>query len=254
MAKILPAKLQPPARAISRSHRPKPAGGASGYQKYRACLRWDFGFTCPFCLQHETDIVPRGAEGTGLTTVEHRELQKDKVDARNDYENCIYACRFCNRDRHIAPLLDPAGRALLDPTRHAWAHHFELRDDELVPFPNDRDAQYTWDSYKPDQPRKVAARRSRREKISGALEKLRVDRKREKQLLAIAARLGPSPDAEELFNQAQEVRGARRKLVNELLQTYPLVPTDAPTTCHCKQKPDQTPPKWLTEQALTPRI
>jgi hypothetical protein len=46
--KILPPATQPPRQPTIRRHEPKPAQGEEGYQAYRPCLRWEFGFTCAF--------------------------------------------------------------------------------------------------------------------------------------------------------------------------------------------------------------
>lgn len=214
MAKILPAEASPPPVAIERRHAPKTAGGKKGYQRYRNCLRWDFGFTCPFCLQHEADIEPRGVEGTGNTTVEHRQLQKDEEDdtTRNEYGNCLYACKYCNRDRHIADLVDTNGRVLLDPTQVVWSEHFELRNDQLVAVAGDPNADYTVESYKPNQPRKVTARRSRRKRITQALDNLAGARERERQLIEIASRQKNVDDRRTLIQHARALRSAREQL------------------------------------------
>jgi hypothetical protein len=59
MRKILPPVTQPWPQVIVRQHKPPEAK----YKTYRACLRWEFGFSCAFCLLHETDLMPCGAEG-----------------------------------------------------------------------------------------------------------------------------------------------------------------------------------------------
>lgn len=64
--KILPPVTLPPRQPTTRRHEPKAAFGAEGYQAYRACLRWEFGFTCSFCLMHEADLTGgRAVEGLG---------------------------------------------------------------------------------------------------------------------------------------------------------------------------------------------
>lgn len=64
--KILPPTTQPPLQAIERRHRPKKS---RRWSDYRACLRWDFAFTCGFCLLHEVDLFgSEGGEGLGGTS------------------------------------------------------------------------------------------------------------------------------------------------------------------------------------------
>ena len=71
---ILPPTTAPRG-PIRRVHRPKQYAGKRGYEKYRRCLRWEFGFTCSFCLLHESDfhvgLAAIPAAGSGLFTIEH---------------------------------------------------------------------------------------------------------------------------------------------------------------------------------------
>src|SRR5438552_905085 len=101
---VLPLQTRPPTEAVARGHAP-PRGG---FNSYRRCLRWEFGFTCAFCLLHEADLVDWGASGSGLMTIEHRVPQSDPAVGAalaDDYGNCFYACRYCNRSRGVAPLV-----------------------------------------------------------------------------------------------------------------------------------------------------
>jgi len=69
---LLPPELSPPEEPTVHRHQPKPAKGERGFQSYRSCLRWNFGFTCAFCLLHETDFSPKfGVVGTGQMSIEH---------------------------------------------------------------------------------------------------------------------------------------------------------------------------------------
>jgi hypothetical protein len=169
--KILPLRTLPPPSIISRRHTPKRAVGRFGYRAYRACLRWDFGFTCAFCLLHEADLAELGAEGLGLTSIEHfvpvsSEEGEDKV---NDYENCFYVCRFCNKSRSNSPIIDSEGQRLLNPCVEIWADHFlPTEDDRLNPL--DSNAVYTAKIYDLNDPRRMELRRWRREHPSGMVQ------------------------------------------------------------------------------------
>ena len=90
----LPAVTLPPREAIKRRHAPKKAEWEGGYHAYLPCLRWEFGFTCAFCLLHERDFAPEGATRLGVFTIEHMIPQKIYSKAKNDYRNCFYACRY----------------------------------------------------------------------------------------------------------------------------------------------------------------
>lgn len=140
---LVPPTTIPPATPRRQRHAP-PA--ANDYAECRACLRWDAGFTCCFCLVHESDLATHGAEGTALTWIEHLEPQHRAPELRNVYENCAYACRFCNNIRRTKPSVNASGARLLNPWRDAWGAHFRLREDRLEPIHDGeagRDANYT---------------------------------------------------------------------------------------------------------------
>jgi hypothetical protein len=132
--KILPLQTLPPQKKVERRHAPPETTGRYGYREYRSCLRWEFGFTCAFCLLHEGDLADLGAEGMGLTWIEHflpASLDAEKV---NEYENCFYTCPFCNRSRGTAPAVDEKGRKLINPCSHAWAERFFRRRSSLAGY------------------------------------------------------------------------------------------------------------------------
>lgn len=244
--KILPPQTRPPQAPTFRRHQPQPAGR---FAAYRACLRWDFGFTCPFCLLHEADLyggLP--GEGLGATTVEHRVLRRDDASRQNDYENCLYACRLCNRSRSVLPLTE-SGAYLLDPTASAWGAHFECETDLLRPFDGDPDAAYTHRAYELDDPRKVLRRRVRRELVSDRtllLEDLRVE------LATLQERLNASQGQESrasLLDQLERIRSdARRALAD--LERYLALPVDAPQSCRCQSSRYHSLPDELERQLV----
>src|SRR5437879_2619929 len=98
---MLPPQTHPPNEPIRRRHSPP----RLAYEEYRSCLRWEFGFTCAFCLLHEADFVEEGARGTGLMWIEHHVAQSADPALVDTYENCFYACRYCNGARRIAPVV-----------------------------------------------------------------------------------------------------------------------------------------------------
>src|SRR5690349_1008078 len=102
--KILPPQTLPPNARIERRHQPEGVTGRYGYRAYRACLRWEFGFTCAFCLLHEADLAPFGAEGLGVMTIEHFVPVSVDEEKAGEYRNCYYACRLCNQSRSNAPV------------------------------------------------------------------------------------------------------------------------------------------------------
>jgi len=142
--KIRPRLTEPGTKAVFRRHLPTPNSSKLGFQSYRDCLGWEFGFTCCYCLLHERQLGCGGVEQSGLMTVEHRVLKSVDATLRNDYANCYWACRRCNSARHTAPL-EKDGARLLDPCSDAWADHFERDEYHLVPIT--ADGKYTEQSY-----------------------------------------------------------------------------------------------------------
>ncbi|MFY9823783.1 MAG: hypothetical protein WAM82_20555 [Thermoanaerobaculia bacterium] len=166
----------------------------------------------------------------------------------NDYENCFYACRFCNRTRSRAPLVDESGRRLLNPCSHAWGRHFVVSDDDqLVPL--DPDAEYTERTYALNDLRKVRRRRIRRERLTEWLSLIRQGPARVKALIALSERVTSIADAELLLDEAMALR-RRVGLAMQEVQRYFAVPSDAATPCSCGLEDQCRLPAWLDSQAF----
>jgi len=112
--RILPPVTKPWRTRIVRRHEPPVGRGRRAHRRYRQCLRWEFGFTCAFCLCHEADLILHGVEGSGETGVEHFVPVSHDEAAVNEYRNCFYACRYCNQEeaRLLALFLRRAGEDL----------------------------------------------------------------------------------------------------------------------------------------------
>lgn len=161
--KILPRRTLPSPTRVDRRHRPTRAKHRYGYRAYRACLRWEFGFTCAFCLLHEADLAEHGAEGLGLLGIEHFRPVSSGREGVNEYDNCFYCCRLCNEARAAAPGAGPQGARLLNPCSTPWGRSFQVTDDDcLQPPPDDADALYTAAVYDLNDPRKITLRSFRR--------------------------------------------------------------------------------------------
>lgn len=228
--KILPSRTDPPSRRIERRHNPKPARGRYGYRAYRPCLRWDFGFTCAFCLLHEADLSEHGVEGTGLTSVEHFVPVSNGGDV-NDYQNCFYACRFCNQARGDAPVVDSRGRRLLNPCSHVWAEHFRPELDCLAPL--SEEAAYTHEAYDLDDPRKVELRKIRCERLQELGQLLSEG----PPLLERLIRRLPAQPVEsqlDILRAAEELRRSIGNALRDMLR-YLAIPRDADATCRCEK-------------------
>lgn len=248
---LLPPILRPFRRRIRRRHTPKVS---NDYSNYRDCLRWEFGFICGFCLLHESDFIEFGAEGTGVTWIEHIERQARRADLKCDYDNCVYSCRFCNRSRGVQEFLCPStGARILTPTENKWSSRFRLYRDRLEPRPGDRDAARTCDVYDLNAPRKVDARRARRTHLREAL---RVIENADliNALLDQAKELGPShPRSFKLITAAKRLRICVQRARRDLSR-YIAVPTDAPNRCRCRRTDALSLPRVVSSQLIELRL
>ncbi len=252
---ILPERTLPFRERLERRHQPRPARGRLGYPAYRPCLRWEFGFTCAFCLAHESDLSEHGVEGTGLTTVEHfvpvstGQHQSAAESLANDYQNCFYACRYCNGARSTTPSTDGQGRKLLNPCAHRWTEHFSVSDDDrLLPRPGDADAEYTSEAYDLNEARKLEMRRSRRERVEESLALLN----RGPDLLdALIARSASQPGIRsvEILAAAENLRRSMLNAERELMR-HAAIPADADSRCRCGHQVHHSLPAVLDHQML----
>lgn len=243
---ILPPLTRPWRQKISRRHAPQKTKGVKGFQGYRACLRWEFGFSCAFCLAHETDLAPYGVEGSGLGHVEHFFLQSRDGHQRNVYENCFYSCRFCNVSRGDKPNVDAEDRTLLNPCERAWLGAFTMHLDKMVPRDGgDGDAAYTSEAYELNDPRKKRMRRLRRLTIRQCRRFLKRTRTSESALLDRAFAGG----GEEYVDIAWGIDDSRRRAYADLLR-FQVVPRDRDTSCRCGHTRNHQLPAVLEEQLI----
>ncbi len=244
--RILPPQLVPWRVAVERRHTPHAAQGRYGYRTYRQCLRWEFGFTCPFCLCHEADFAPRGAEGLGVTQIEHFVPVSHDEEGTNDYLNCFYICRFCNQDRGVAATIEPEdGSRLLNPCNDVWSQHFVAEGDELRPVEGSRDAAYTYMSYDLDDPRKIEMRRFRRETVEACL---RLIERGEAVLERVLDRAFQTQEPA-LVDEAKLIEEALRRAWREL-ESFKVVPRDARSSCACGGEGLHVVPMPLLEQTI----
>ena len=247
---VLPPRTLPPTEPLTRRHRPKPI---QDWAEYRRCLRWDFGFTCAFCLLHEADFFSGlPGEGLGIMTVEHRILKRDDPSLAGVYTNCLYACRLCNVARGTKDLRTPEAR-LLDPTEDPWARHFEVSGSSLCPKSGDADARYTFEAYDLDDKRKTSRRQARRELIEDRLKLLSRIEEELAALLDLADELR-GIDVEtflEMWREISDLRQQARRARGDL-SFYEAVPQDAPVACRCSPPRDLTFPPGFARQC--PRV
>ena len=228
--KILPAETYPPRHRTTRRFDPPRVSGKKGYQQFLPYLKWEFGFTCPFCLCHQADLVPdRSILKSGLLQVEHREAQSAQPSRRNDYDNCYLICRYCNQHRQDRPVEGPDGRTLLDPCEVPWQDHFVLEDDRLVPRDGDPDASYTQELYDFNDPIRREMRRVRRRRITERLDQLAALANRRSRLQTVmrTSRL-PKDARAELEEEIREIDRQRERSRADLT-IWRVIPEDAPT-------------------------
>jgi hypothetical protein len=247
--KILPDITQPWRRKIARRHRPSQAHGDTGYREYRSCLRWEFGFTCAFCLSHETDLM-LSTEGWAVMQVEHFEPKTRNPSRINDYENCFYICRLCNTARSNTPNRDSQGREMINPCDAVWRDHFQVEGDEIRPRNEaDINAALTSERYDFGDPRKVRLRRVRRKLITERIGFLEETRDLEESLLDAAVAGGGGPGMLKHVDTARAIGKARRNAYEELLR-YAVIPPDPSLACTCDHHEAQVLPLVLDEQTI----
>lgn len=237
---LVPLMTRPPATSRTQRHKPK---SANDYQRYRSCLRWDAGFTCCFCLVHESDLAPGGVEKTAQTSIEHIEPRAHAPHLAAEYENCAYACRFCNSARGTFPTVHPSGARLLHPWRDAWGAHFRLHEYRLAPVHQGhggRDARYTADVYQVNDETRIKLREKRHQFL---LDRMRFFVRNVDELEELAERQSSPEDRLRLLLLARELATARQTALIELGERK-ATPADAPTHCRCgSQENHQLPPE-----------
>lgn len=72
-------------KGIDRRHKPRAPVGRHGYQAFRQCLRWEFGFSCSFCLCHD---VPIDAENPCGCTAENGCILPSVLDEQTIEVEC----------------------------------------------------------------------------------------------------------------------------------------------------------------------
>lgn len=230
MTKVLPSVAHPLTVPVERRHAPSSAADhPRAYESFRPCLRWEFAFSCAFCLLHEAQVCPAGAVGSSQFWIEHVEPQSERPDLRNVYGNVVYACRRCNLARRARPRANMRGRCLLDPCRDAWATHFRHDGDQLVALTPD--GEYTSEAYDINAPAKVTLRRDRREAIDESLHVLATVPDLLEQLMA---RIDFQPGSEqrmrlEIAEQLHKALATARRTLVQLSA----IPDDASEDCAC---------------------
>ncbi len=244
--RILPPTLHPWRARIDRRHHPPAAEGREGYRQYRQCLRWEFGFTCPFCLCHEADLALDGAERAAITQIEHWIPASDDAARINVYSNCLYICRYCNRSRGATPVIEVGGDGrLLNPCEDIWERSFSLENGRIEPRINDPAVLYTLAVYDLNDPRKVRRRLRRQERIRERLDFIDRARTLRERLLGKAMRaLDP-----ELVDVASLLEEQLRQAWQDLGR-YQAVPEDARCPCACDEEELCALPRVLEEQTI----
>lgn len=249
--KILPPVTQPPKTPRHRLHRPLATAARLGYRKFKPCLRWDFGFTCAFCLLHESDLSNAGTAGTRLMWIEHFIPQSRGSARRNDYRNCFYCCEPCNSARGTRPVRSRHGHVLLNPCRVAWGGHFDAVDDELRP--RDPDAQYTQEAYDLNDRRKVRMRRIRRRKIGESLRFL-AQAPALIRRLTLCAQKRSDPEVQALLLESARLHSARIESTIKDLRLFPVLPEDRDAGCACRGPVPLRLPADIERQSITVRL
>jgi hypothetical protein len=238
VTKVLPSIARPPTAPIERRHAPDiDAEHDRAYERFRPCLRWEFSFSCAFCLLHEAQVCPGGAASSAQFWIEHLEPQSERPELCNVYGNVVYTCRRCNLARRFRSRTDVRGRHLLDPCIDTWSIHFRHDGDQLLALTPDAD--YTSEAYDVNAPTKVALRRDRREAIDESLHVLATVPALLEQLMSS---IDFHPGAEqrlrlEIAEQLHKALAAARRTLIQLSA----VPHDANEDCACDRRACELP-------------
>jgi len=244
--KILSPTTQPWRGKISRRHSPRPAS----FNLYRPCLRWEFGFSCAFCLCHEADFGI-SIEGSGATHIEHFVPQDVAPHRRDDYSNCFYVCGYCNRARLNAPNRSPAGHTLLDPCEGSWGEIFKLADDKILPqIEADGNALYTIDTYDLNEPRKLARRKLRSKIIGQRVKVLEECREQMEKWVVVASEKREDAFTALAREMVEGLRSRRDMALDDLVRWFPAIPRDCDRSCRCGNDRNHSLPTVLDEQTI----
>jgi hypothetical protein len=238
--RIVSRKPRIPPSPWHRRHSPKPATASSrGYEVYRPCLRWEFGFACPFCLLHEVQVAPTGARGSRTFWIEHVLTSKESPDDRSEYMAIVYACARCNNARGSRPSTQD-GAALLNPSVQSWSEHFQWSGHELKPITED--AKLTAEVYDINSPVKLGLREELERIIDENVRLLRSGPAMISELMA------------DLDSLPSDRRVSRLQIISQLhsclirarssLERLRAVPHDADVTCRCESPPPYDLPAW----------
>jgi hypothetical protein len=92
---------EPYAYPLNRHRRRHGPVGYSSYESYRPWLEDEFSFRCVYCLKR---IV---WAPTDIWAIDHVIGQEEAPDAVCDYDNLVFACQCCNRQKSSHHLADP---------------------------------------------------------------------------------------------------------------------------------------------------
>jgi len=248
MKAYLPSATQPWGKKIERRHDPKPGS----YPRFKSCIRWEFGFSCAFCLLHEADLLPAGTWGWTIMQIEHSIARSKDVSLADVYTNCYYICERCNKSRGASPNQDDENNELLNPCNVSWEDYFERVGDELRPRAHSSSARYTWESYDLDDPSKVKIRERRRIWIeahaAAILEIFEMEPALIDQLVE-SSEVDTVAELLKLIDAARGVRKALYLLLHNLRQFRP-IPEDRDIPCQCRHTQDYSLPEVLAEQTV----
>jgi hypothetical protein len=248
MKAYLPSATQPWGKRIERRHDPK----AGSYPRFRSCIRWEFGFSCAFCLLHEADLLLGGTVGWSIMQIEHSTARSKNAALEDVYTNCYYICERCNKSRGASPNQDDEKNDLLNPCDVSWADYFERVGDEIRPLADSGSARYTWECYDLDDPSKVKLRERRRIWVeahaASILEVFRMEPALIDQVIE-SSEAGTAKELLALIDAAQGLRKALHLLLNNLRQFRP-IPEDRDIPCQCRQGQDYSLPEVFAEQTV----
>ncbi len=214
---------------IRRSHKPPKA---RPFAEYRNCLRFEFAYTCAYCLASEREVGP--SDKYGGFEIEHFKPRgvRQFRNLRCYYPNLLWACHACNRAKSdtwpsVRELAN--GVRFIDPCVEPLGKYLSIRGDKVVALTSNPAGQYMIDEVNLNSAQHVQ-RRQRRQKLARNFALLEATA----ETLRRRIKPGMSDEAETLAELDTLTRA-----LNDLRLTQgvpPSPPWDAPTDCRCASR------------------
>lgn len=119
-----------PTRPVERTHKQR---AGKNYQKYRPCLRLEFGHRCVYCRTSEAEVRP--VRRYGAFEIDHFRPRSAFPHLAFKYSNLYWSCPECNRIKAQKwPSVEEvkAGYRFVDPCTDTPSDHFDVQGEQVI--------------------------------------------------------------------------------------------------------------------------